>query len=204
MRNHPAGVEKMEESTTTSVVPYSEFVRALAKPGEVMLAEMTPEKLHLWHMSSALLDEVAELAECMVDYDQGKKTNAIEEFGDMRFYLQGICNAIDENLDYTFAACHGVQIRNSDMTETLMLLIAAGKLFDAVKRYVIYNGQLDRVKLVDSLVEVVRSITRLYLAVEVSDEIVERANRVKLGLRYTKLTYGDQAAQQRADKPAGE
>jgi len=194
----------MEESTTTSVVPYSEFVRALSKPGEVMLAEMTPEKLHLWHMSSALLDEVAELAECMVDYDHGKKTNAIEEFGDMRFFLQGICNVIDENLNYTFAACHGVRIRNSDTTETLMLLIAAGKLFDAVKRYVIYNGQLDRVKLVDSLVEVVRSITRLYLVVEVSDEIVERSNRVKLGLRYAKLTYGDQAAQQRADKPAGE
>jgi len=169
-----------------------------------MLAEMTPEKLHLWHMSSALLDEVAELAECMVDYDHGKKTNAIEEFGDMRFFLQGICNVIDENLNYTFAACHGVRIRNSDTTETLMLLIAAGKLFDAVKRYVIYNGQLDRVKLVDSLVEVVRSITRLYLVVEVSDEIVERSNRVKLGLRYAKLTYGDQAAQQRADKPAGE
>ena len=74
---------------------HAEMVRALAKPGEDIIASLTPEKAHLLHMAYALAGEVGELLDGLKKYViYGKKdldiSNIVEELGDMEFFMEGI------------------------------------------------------------------------------------------------------------------
>lgn len=72
---------------------HAEMVKKLVKPGVKILAEMTPSKMTLLHMSSKLCSEAGELMDAVgklcyynrvIDLD-----NVIEELGDIEFYLSG-------------------------------------------------------------------------------------------------------------------
>ena len=75
----------MQEITRTNLVA------ALAKHGDAILAELTPNKCHLWHMATGIIGEAAEL---IVADSRG---NIIEEIGDIKFYIEGMLQGIGAN-----------------------------------------------------------------------------------------------------------
>lgn len=79
-------------------VNHSEMVTKLAKPGEAILATMTPHKMNLLHMSSKLCSEAGEAMDAvgkLCFYDKPLDVaNVIEELGDMEFYMEGIRQAL--------------------------------------------------------------------------------------------------------------
>lgn len=74
------------------------MVNGLVKPGHVILAEMTPEKMHLLHMGSKLCSEAGELMDAIGKwcyYNQPLDHNNVrEELGDIEFYLEGFRQGI--------------------------------------------------------------------------------------------------------------
>lgn len=70
---------------------YQEFVRKLAKPGQLLVEQMTPRKADTNHMIIGLLGEVGELAGAIKKYTMYNEApdleNILEEMGDVEFYL---------------------------------------------------------------------------------------------------------------------
>jgi NTP pyrophosphatase (non-canonical NTP hydrolase) len=87
---------------------YSEFVGVLVKPGEDILASLTPEKCHLWHMGSCVQGEGGELFDAVKKYviycKPLDRENVVEELGDLEFYMQSIRDTVgitrEEVLEY--------------------------------------------------------------------------------------------------------
>ena len=83
---------------------YSHFVRRLSKPGQDILAEMTPERANLMHMAIGIAGEAGELLDAIKKHVvYGKPldmTNVIEELGDMEFYQEGMRQAIGVSHNY--------------------------------------------------------------------------------------------------------
>lgn len=73
---------------------HPELVKALVKPGEVMLKELTPKQAELWHMVSCISSEAGELFDTIKKHCIYRKNldleNVIEELGDIEFYLEGV------------------------------------------------------------------------------------------------------------------
>jgi len=72
---------------------YEEMVKRLIKPGEEILATLTPEKVNLWHMATGLATEAGELLSAVKDHVIYNKEldlpNMGEESGDLEFYMAG-------------------------------------------------------------------------------------------------------------------
>jgi NTP pyrophosphatase (non-canonical NTP hydrolase) len=77
---------------------YSQFVNALAKPGEDILVSLTPEKCHIWHMASCIPGEGSEIFDAVKKFVIYEKSldiaNIIEELGDLEFYMEGLRQAL--------------------------------------------------------------------------------------------------------------
>ena len=74
---------------------HAELVSRLKKPGEDILASLTPDKVDLWHMVTLLNAEVGELTDAIKAYIIYNKEpldmeNVIEELGDIEFALEGL------------------------------------------------------------------------------------------------------------------
>lgn len=73
---------------------YTEMVRALAKPGENILEEMTPEQVHLLHMAIGIAGEAGELLDAIKKHAIYQKpidiVHVVEELGDIEFYMEGL------------------------------------------------------------------------------------------------------------------
>jgi NTP pyrophosphatase (non-canonical NTP hydrolase) len=76
----------------------------------------------------------------------------------------------------------------------------AGELLDAVKKYVIYNKELDRVNVIEELGDLEFYMEGLRQGLNITREETILANIAKLGVRYASGGYSDQQAQDRADK----
>jgi len=88
---------------------HAEMVRALVKPGDEIIRDLTPLAAHLWHMASALQGEAGELFDAVkkpVIYgkDSFDMTNIVEELGDIEFYLEGFRQALGLTRDQTLEA----------------------------------------------------------------------------------------------------
>jgi len=83
---------------------YAFFVASKCKPGADILATLTPEKCHLWHMASCIPGEAGEL------FDQIKKflvynkpitpeqmKEISKEMGDILFYMVGLINGLNSS-----------------------------------------------------------------------------------------------------------
>lgn len=75
----------------------------------------------------------------------------------------------------------------------------AGELLDAIKKYVIYNKELDVTNVVEELGDLMFYMEGLMQALQISGQQCVEANIAKLGVRYAQ-GYSDKAAQDRADK----
>lgn len=75
-----------------------------------------------------------------------------------------------------------------------------GELFDAVKKFVIYNKEFDYDNAVEELGDIEFYLTGIYRALAINRETALFANMTKLAKRYPNFKYTDQRAQERADK----
>jgi NTP pyrophosphatase (non-canonical NTP hydrolase) len=76
-------------------INHAEMVQRLAKPGQEIIADLTPQNAHLWHMASCVCGEAGELFDAIKKpaiYAKGQidRENVIEEMGDLEFYLAGL------------------------------------------------------------------------------------------------------------------
>lgn len=80
---------------------YANMVKALIKPGEDIIATLTPEKANILHMAVGISGEAGELLDAVKKAAVYNKaldiTNIIEELGDLEFYAEGLRQAL--NLD---------------------------------------------------------------------------------------------------------
>lgn len=78
---------------------YSEMVTNLSKPGEDILATLTPEKCHLIHMILGASGETGELLDNIKKHLIYNKSidldYVIKELGDIEFFLEGIRQYFD-------------------------------------------------------------------------------------------------------------
>ncbi|MGL5198016.1 MAG: nucleoside triphosphate pyrophosphohydrolase family protein [Aeromonas veronii] len=75
-------------------INHAELVQKLAKSGEHIVAQLTPDQAHLWHMATGVSGEAGELLDAIkkaVVYAKPlDRENVIEELGDLEFYMEGI------------------------------------------------------------------------------------------------------------------
>jgi NTP pyrophosphatase (non-canonical NTP hydrolase) len=73
---------------------HANLVKALAKPGAEIAANMTDNDAHLIHMVLGICGEAGELLDAIKKSVIYKKpldlANAVEELGDIEFYLEGL------------------------------------------------------------------------------------------------------------------
>lgn len=73
---------------------HSKMVRALAKPGEDIIASITPNLMHNLHMAVGVSGEAGELLDAVkkaaIYCKPIDRANVIEELGDIEFYLEGL------------------------------------------------------------------------------------------------------------------
>jgi len=182
---------------------YSDMVRSLAKDGNHILATLTAEKIYLFHMASALNGEASELLEGWIT---GDLDNVGEELGDLEFYAEGTRQGSKTEYDIrnffemNWAPSYAADVE-PDMP-VMGVVIATGKIYDIVKKYVVYNKDAG---MQDALYEAFREYeywmreTRDFS--DVSYDEVRNANMAKLAKRYgADFQYTDAAAQNRADK----
>jgi NTP pyrophosphatase (non-canonical NTP hydrolase) len=76
------------------MINYSDMVRVLAKSGETIAREMTGSDAHLMHMAIGISGESGELLDaikkCVIYRKPLDIENAIEELGDLEFYMEGL------------------------------------------------------------------------------------------------------------------
>jgi NTP pyrophosphatase (non-canonical NTP hydrolase) len=105
---NPITLKEPKMSDSTSTPPFSEMVRALAKPGEAILKSLTADKCAAWHMASCLPSEAGELFDAVkreVIYCKPlDRVNVIEEMGDIEFYLEGLRQVYGITREETIAA----------------------------------------------------------------------------------------------------
>lgn len=167
---------------------HAEMVAALVKPGEAIIQSLTPLKAHLWHMTSCVMGEVAELVQASIADDN---ENFVEELGDIEFYLEGIRAPLHITRFQDDSAAVNFGLRH--------LTIEAANLFDAVKKHVIYNKELDIKAIETALAGIENCLNSVRHHSEITREETIQSNLDKLNKRYAN-GYSDKAAQERADK----
>ena len=84
----------MTFDNNTPPATHEQMVRALAKPGHLVKAELTDENAHLLHMAVGIAGEAGELLDAIKKAAIYNKPldleNVIEELGDLEFYMQGL------------------------------------------------------------------------------------------------------------------
>lgn len=195
----------------TQNVKYSDMVAALKKDGGQILESMTPLKADLLHMAVGEAGEGTELLECFLipsysgtTYD---RVNAVEELGDLEFYVEGICQPLSIADTYT-------EIPEDSPVDTTLLQAAAqvavksGNLLDTVKKFVIYDKALDETAVRSCVFELQSAMAVLYRQTGITREEAFEANKVKLltgeKARYKLGKYTDEQAQTRQDKEGAE
>lgn len=73
---------------------HKQMVKALVKPGEEIVATITPLDAHTLHMAVGISGEAGELLDAVKKATIYKKPldieNVIEELGDLEFYMEGL------------------------------------------------------------------------------------------------------------------
>ena len=89
-------------------INHADMVKVLAKPGEDILASLTPAKCHLWHMASCAPSEAGELFDAVKRFciyeEELDRTNVIEELGDLEFYMEGLRQGLGISREETLQA----------------------------------------------------------------------------------------------------
>ena len=191
--------QSMSEVDTATRTAFCMMVAELAKPGEDILASLTPEKCHLLHMAMGVSGEVAELEAST------SILNTLEELGDIEFYVEGFKQGL-----YEEGFTPETVFRQYRMPTPINLVVAAGDLLDMTKKCVIYNKPAAELlpKLAAALHSFELTLTHAYNLNSISRETAMQENIGKLltgkNARYAAGSYSDKAASERADKKGDE
>ena len=179
-------------------ITHAEMVRRLGKDGKNILETLTPQKVHVWHMASCVMGEVGELIE---GYDQKgiRDKNFSEELGDIEFYLEGARDGLDLTIEIV-ANAPGHEF--TPMTYPIDgLVVEAANIFDAVKKWLIYEQKVDFGMLIGAMKRFEFYMRMVRHNAGLTREQVLEANMAKLAKRYgPDYSYSNAAAQNRADK----
>lgn len=176
------------------MIVHAEMVSSLKKPGEAIIASLTPQKADAWHMASCIPGEAAELLAAVQNDDS---ENVLEELGDLQFYLEGLRQA------YTISRAETLipdYVIHENVLTPKDMVGFAGSIFDVVKKHVIYNKDFDRQALINQLACFEHTLAAISNQFGFTYEQALENNIAKLSVRYKGLQYTDQAAQLRADK----
>jgi len=87
---------------------YSEFIARRVKDSFSIIATLTPEKVNMWHAATGIAGEAGELLDCIkkcVVYNQPlDRENAIEELGDLEFYMEALRQELKLSREEVLAA----------------------------------------------------------------------------------------------------
>jgi NTP pyrophosphatase (non-canonical NTP hydrolase) len=90
------------------MILHSEMVTALVKSGEAILETLTPAKAHALHMAAGVAGEAGELLDAIkkhVVYNKPlDRVNAVEELGDLEFYMEGLRQGLGITREETISA----------------------------------------------------------------------------------------------------
>jgi len=178
--------------------PYSQMVADLAKPGEDIIATLTPAMAHTLHMAVGLAGEAGELLEHYVArLDLIPDSEIIEEFGDSEFYFEGLCQSMHIEVELTGTT--------SDDPYCLPgYVVATTNMLDIVKKMVVYNKDTDLMAFVDALTNVRMCLDRAYdyYGFTQAEALDHNMNKLLKGetARYKEGMYSDKAAIARSDK----
>lgn len=91
----------------TQPIQHDQMVRSLIKPGEEIIANLTPRSVNAWHMATGVVGEAGELIDAVKKYVVYNKpldrANVVEELGDIEFYMEGIRQGLDITREETLA-----------------------------------------------------------------------------------------------------
>jgi len=179
---------------------YNAMVATLAKPGEVIISQLTPQRAHMWHMATGIMGEATEL---LTAYENRDRANMLEEMGDGEFYFEGLCQAISTFIPAQIPALPNNLWDGVGACATA-LVVAAGEILDISKKIIIYNDD-SRINALKSEMQVYRRrLDALYQLTGINQEEALLHNEQKLTkgskARYKDGVYSDEAAQKRADK----
>lgn len=190
-------------------ITHAEMVRKLAKDGKNILATLSPNKVHIWHMASCIMGEASELMLGFNDYVTSDPTpsidNIIEECGDVEFYVEGLRDGFNIKrqmaLDYLASVYDTLPISVTPFDSLDGVIIAAADIFDACKKWIIYEKDVDHQKLHKALAKYEFHMGAFRKETEISYEQIIVANMAKLAKRYgADYSYTNKAAQERVDK----
>lgn len=90
------------------MIKHNEMVKALAKSGQLIIDELTPEKAHQLHMAVGISGEAGELIDAVKKsaiYNKPlDRENVIEELGDIEFYMEGLRQSLNITREETIYA----------------------------------------------------------------------------------------------------
>ena len=90
-------------TATTDPKEYRNFVRSLCKAGSIIAEDLTPDDAHKLHMAIGASGEAGELLDAIKKACIYRKpldiANVREECGDILFYVTGLLDSINANLD---------------------------------------------------------------------------------------------------------
>lgn len=190
-------------------ISHPDMVATLAKSGELIASELTPENAHLLHMTIGIVGEAGELLDA---FDQAvsfnlavDNENIIEELGDSEFYIEGFRQGLGVTRDEVLAVeCDPNTIFGSQPliapVLTLKYTIQTTNLLDLVKKVVVYQKDVPTEDIVAILskMEILLMVIREQCGFQYGECLDHNIN--KLGKRYEGFKYSDRAAQDRADK----
>lgn len=181
-----------EVAPAHETIRYDQFVRWLFKPGT--------DQVMALHCALGLAGEVGELVEDGAD--------AVEELGDIEFYMQAARNHYGVSRPYILAS-RFINYFRPICTIQDRLIIACGEICDVVKREYIYGKPRDVAAFVHSMHRMEAalnyyrsSMLGLTKTSEEHRQAIIQANAEKLSKRYVSLRYSDEQAIARADKKA--
>ena len=91
-----------------AAIKHNEMVTALAKPGNDIVATLSPESAHLLHMAVGVSGESGELLDAIKKaaiYNKPLgRENVIEELGDLEFYMEGLRQGLGITREETIEA----------------------------------------------------------------------------------------------------
>ena len=176
---------------------YSKLVSTLFKDGPAILADANAPSFSLLHAAVGIVGEVYEYA------SSDTRENAIEELGDILFYVHAASIAVGQHPDNLLVPLDFDAVMGEGSTRKAIdaMYTAGFDLLDVAKKAAFYNKRAHNMpRVVGNLLSNIHvNLTRLAYSNGTTLEKLEETNTAKLSNRYAK-GYSDQAAQERADK----
>jgi len=190
-----------------SKIKHNEMVANLAKNGQDIIDEITPNSAHLLHMSVGIAGEAGELFEAFQPDSPSRidREHVIEELGDMEFYIEGYRQGTGLTREGILA--HKLTVNTQLPSMKLIgaeLMYHSTNLLDSTKKVAIYCKMIDIEVTANNLrnIEYCLDLIRSLMNVNYEECIRHNINKLATGkkARYKDGVFTNKQAQVRRDK----